>query len=191
MEIKVCKALKADIASPYVWVSESLIHADDHRRYFRITRPAQDGQGKTSIVCQVYRAGADYKRRFKESRKHVQVDNGRFIVMSEHYRNFFDRLEPDGLVALELERIKYDLWGAWLASKYNPDKAERLALLMGIWSLVISLLSVFLGLMSLWSFHPGRESNFEDRCKCCGVEFDRQNGHLSLWRTNEVSCNLK
>ena len=87
MEIKVCKALKADIASPYVWVSESLIHADDHRRYFRITRPAQDGQGKTSIVCQVYRAGADYKRRFKESRKHVQVDNGRFIVMSEHYRN--------------------------------------------------------------------------------------------------------
>lgn len=149
MEIKVCKALKADIASPYVWVSESLIHADDHRRYFRITRPAQDGQGKTSIVCQVYRAGADYKRRFKESRKHVQIDNGRFIVMSEHYRNFFDRLEPDGLAALELERIKYDLWGAWLASEFKPDQGERLALILGIVGVSISVASLFLGVLSL------------------------------------------
>lgn len=149
MKVKVYKALQADIASPYVWIDESLMPANAHRSYFRITRPADEDHERVSIVCQVYRATSDYRRRFKEGRSHAEIDGCPFIVMSEHYRNCLGGLEANKLASLEFKRVGFNLWGAWLASKSNPNRADRLALLMGAWSLILAVLSVALGIISL------------------------------------------
>ena len=149
MKVRVYKALQADIASPYVWIDESLIPEKAHRCYFRIARPAGEGHERISIVCQAYRATSDYKRRFEEAGRHAEIDGDRFIVMSEHYRNCLGGLEANKLVNLELKQVGSDLRGAWLASKFNPNRVERLALLMGFWSIIVSVLSMILGIISL------------------------------------------
>lgn len=146
MKIKICKALVADISSPYVWMSASLMSEQDHLRYFRISVPAADGK-RRSIVCQVYRATKDYERRFKKSRPHVPIDGCDFIVMSEHYRNILNGLKVDDFNEVEIERMSWEPWAVWKASKYNPNRSERLALQIAVVSLAVSILFSVVGLV--------------------------------------------
>lgn len=140
MKILVCKALGDDVASPFVWISEKCISSKDHFRYFRIS--AADG---CSIVCLASRAGIDYERRRQQGGAGLR-DAAAFIAMSEHYRSYFNELRPNESADLTLEKICFQPWGAWLASKYSPNRSERLSMVLAAVGVLVSLVSLLVSL---------------------------------------------
>ena len=82
------------------------------------------------------------------SRPHVSIGGCDFIVMSEHYRNILGGLKVDDFNEVEIERVSWEPWAVWKASKYNPNRSERLALQIAVVSLAVSILFSAVGLVS-------------------------------------------
>ena len=147
--IAVFKAMAYDIAAPYIWSNAIVKH--DHMGYYRIKYI----RTRRSIVCQIAFASENFKKAYNapDAIRCKLPTDGRFLVMSEHFRNQLDVPEPKSdenrYGDFTIEKL-HDTWlTPYIASRYVPDPYVRHSIMLGTVGIIVGVIGVFIGILGL------------------------------------------
>ncbi len=141
-ETKIYASLDDHIGEGFVWLQRPGLPA---RCVVKITNP----EAKRAVFCEALQLEENFLKRYNHPPRYTIKHPGSSMVMSAWYRIRLGGLETQREYALEVTAA--DSWcGKIRACVHHPQIVVRVAVWLGLLSVVLGALGAVLGVISVW-----------------------------------------
>jgi len=142
MRLKIYPALFEDISSGWVLIEE---RKSIQRAVIRI----RSKETKKSIYCEALTLDENFRKKYREKTGNLIDSPEKALVINEWYRQRLGNLETQREYDLEIKH-KVTIFGRLKAIMGHPQEAIRIAFWLAFISIVIGILSLAIGLLSIF-----------------------------------------
>jgi len=144
-EYYILPALKEDINSPFVWITDNNLSS---RSIIKLKNAIVD----KCIFCEALVIDENFIKQYNNSKQTYKIfPDKNILVINEWYRNKI-LLKKNQTAILEIKSpCKFFAWTYQIkAGLLHPDSCIRLCCVIAVLSALLGILSVILGVLSIW-----------------------------------------